>query len=150
MSLILVIGITLSGVATWDVEVLPKVPVTHCGTIDEYGVLSFKQEQLRLKQYFALLKDYPDTYAVVYVRAGGRVPFEQAKARAIRSLDYLVNGLHVRANQIAAAVVENPPYDNEFMIQLIRCPPSEGPLKAVPFDKSLIIQGTEIEKHGRK
>ena len=104
---------------------------------DEYGLVSWGDEQARLDNFAIQLQNEPDAIGYIFVYDGENVCEGEAKARAIRARKYVVEHRHVPWNRV---MWRYEGYLGNFMIALQPAPrtvhfeyPFRYSLKDVPM-----------------
>lgn len=115
-----------------------------CLTYDEYGLLSFDNEKIRLDNYAERLREDPQTVGVILVHTGGKRSFKKSQAMARRIMDYLLNVRSANTGRIGSVTfkIKNPKFETELSI----CPffPAEN-LRSM-FSGTAVITGSDVKK----
>jgi hypothetical protein len=93
--LLLVIG---SPAASRDV--IPKADALSYRNFDEYGLIRWEDEKARLDNFAIQIQNDPEIIGYVFVFDGNDVCEGEAKARAIRARDYVVNYRGIPWNRV--------------------------------------------------
>jgi hypothetical protein len=72
----------------------------HIRIFDEYSDIPFEEEKARLENFVIHLRREPQMKGYIIVYAGRRARIGEAKARAARAKNYLVNELSIKAERI--------------------------------------------------
>ena len=117
---------------------------TSCRKYDEFALLSYDREKLRLDEYANQLKEESGVVAVVIVQPGGTLPFKKAQARARRTIDYLVNKRGVDPGRVGVVTLKKA--QQEFSMELWLCP-FFAAQELLGMYEGRVITGKEIKKN---
>ena len=114
----------------------PPYPRGPDRNFDEYGLIRWEDEQARLDNFAIQLQNEPDAMGYIFVFDGSNVCEGEARARAIRARDYVVNYRGLPWNRV---MWRYDGFSGEFRIALQPMPrsfkppdPWLGPFQSVP------------------
>lgn len=122
------ISTTCSTSATKSVSIPPPPPPCDM-PFDEYGDISFEDEQARLDNFAVQLANFEAATAYLIAYAGKETYEGEATARLKRAKDYLVK---VRGVEPARITTVDGGYRPDFSVSLIVVPPDAKPPVALP------------------
>jgi len=109
---------------------------------DEYGLIRWGDEQARLDNFAIQLQNEPDAIGYIFVYDGNNVCEGEARARAVRARDYVVNHRGIAWNRV---MWRYDGFIGQFLIALQPAPrtvemgdPWLGPFASVPAVQHVI------------
>jgi hypothetical protein len=126
-----------------------KVYDPHIRIFDEYSDIPFEDEKERLENFSIHLLKEPQMKGYIIVYAGRRARVGEAKARAARAKNYLVNELSIKAERIMTI---DGGYREKLEVELYALPQGIPPPTSPTVDPSevQIIKASKNNRHSTR
>lgn len=126
-----------------------KVYDPHIRMFDEYSDIPFEKEKDRLENFAIQLLKEPQMKGYIIVYAGRQARAGEAKARAARAKNYLVNKLSIKAERI---ITIDGGYREKLEVELYALPDGIPPPTSSTVDPSevQIIRASKNNRHSTR